>query len=384
MDDDLKRRLKAAARAEGVDLVGVGSRERLDLGPPSADLDYLMPGARSVVSLGVALDRGALRAFFAKEHWLGHGADRKRKEQTLYRAADRVADLLRQAGHQALTVDVNDIYRPEPGASSVVEMRHFHPDFSHRYGAMAAGLGRLGWSGNLMTPEFGAAVTLGTVITSAELTPDPLCADNPCDQCKLCTSVCPVEMISAKKSVEVTVAGLTEEIAAKRENECCWIGCADFHGLGPNGAWSNWSPYRVDYPLPADGDKLHARARALRSADPHTDLDADPNPYADYRKAVFDPAWPFTSTCGHCANICWADLEHRKQNRKLVRGSGVVVLGPDGERQVARGPVEEVDTPLGSRVGVINGEAAGEAATRPELNPRDRAALQAVQKQRKG
>jgi len=78
-------------------------------------------------------------------------------------------------------------------------MTEFIPDFSHRYGAVAAGIGRLGWSGNLLTTDYGAMVELGTVLTSAKLEPDPLLENNPCDRCKLCTSVCPVEMISKKE-----------------------------------------------------------------------------------------------------------------------------------------------------------------------------------------
>ena len=51
-------------------------------------------------------------------------------------------------------------------------MTEFHPEFSHRYAALAAGIRRLGWSGNLLTREFGALVELGSVLTSARLTPD--------------------------------------------------------------------------------------------------------------------------------------------------------------------------------------------------------------------
>ena len=108
------------------------------------------------------------------------------------------------------------------------------------------------------------------------------------------------------------------------------------------------------------------------------ELSPDPlwqeNPYADYRRAVFHADWPFTSTCGHCANICWPTLEERKENRRLIRGSGVVALGPDGTRRAARTAAVEVDTPLGSRV-AVDGDA-GEV--RPDLNLRDRVAMRAV------
>ncbi|MDT8366427.1 MAG: hypothetical protein RRA15_08030 [bacterium] len=108
---------------------------------------------------------------------------------------------------------------------------------------------------------------LGTVLTSAVLEPDPLCEINPYDRCGFCTLVCPVQMMSPKKADKAIIAGITEEIAARRPNSCCWIGCGDYHGLSSDGKWSNWSPYRVDYPLPADKNELDAKLVNLRKAD---------------------------------------------------------------------------------------------------------------------
>ncbi|MHA1358382.1 MAG: hypothetical protein ACTSRC_09730 [Candidatus Helarchaeota archaeon] len=64
------------------------------------------------------------------------------------------------------------------------------PDFSLRYGAAAAGLGHIGWSGNLVTTEYGAAIHLGGVLTTAPLDPDPMALENNCNRCKLCVKVC--------------------------------------------------------------------------------------------------------------------------------------------------------------------------------------------------
>jgi len=46
-----------------------------------------------------------------------------------------------------------------------------NPDLSHRYLAVRSGVGWFGFSGNVITPEYGAAVILGTCVTSAELEP---------------------------------------------------------------------------------------------------------------------------------------------------------------------------------------------------------------------
>jgi ferredoxin len=244
------------------------------------------------------------------------------------------------------------------------------PDFSHRYGAVAAGLGRLGWSGNLMTRRYGSAVLLGTVLTSAKLESDPLVEQNPCDRCKMCVASCPVEMIHKKESVEVSVAGISEEIARKRTNNCCWIGCDGYHGLSADRKWTNWSPYRVNGPLPQEDTDVDELCTLFRKADP----DASPeglNIYTDYRQSFFDPHYLFFSVCGNCANICWSNREDRMANRKLLADSGIVVLRTNGERAAvhAEKDIVEIDTSFHVTVALLREEY--EAAVRGEIIPQD-------------
>ena len=350
----MENHIKNIAKESGAALVGIASRERLCDAPPSGNPDYLLPATRSVISFAIPLDRKIIRDFLTKKDWLSHCNERKRTVQLLYGTNDCLVDFLKSEGFEARGVDINNIYRPEPGARDVTEMTEFIPDFSHRYGAVAAGIGRLGWSGNVLTPEYGALVELGTVLTSAELEADPLLSENPCDRCKLCTAVCPVEMISKKKTITVRVAGITEEIAQKRPNTCCWIGCTGYHGLAPDRKWSNWSPYRVDYPLPQDKSKLDALNIRLQKADPQMHLEQ--NSFTDYREAAFNPDWFFNIVCGNCRSVCWEKREDREENRRLIVNSGIVVLNPDGKHIATSDEVVEVDTPCIVRVAVLRKE----------------------------
>lgn len=338
----------------GAALVGVASGERLSDAPPSGDPCYLLPSTQSVISFAVTLDRKIARDFISKRDWLSHCEERKELARSLYRITDSLVDYLKSQGFEAIGVDINNNYRPESGAADVSEMTEFIPEFSHRYGAVAAGIGRLGWSGNLLVPDYGALVELGTVLTSARLEPDPLLETNPCDRCKLCTSVCPVGMISKKDTVIVRVAGIEEEIAEKRPNTCCWIGCSGYHGLEPNKRWSNWSPYRLAQPLPANKQDLDALNIALQKADPQLQL-AD-NSFTDYRKAMFDPEWFANTVCGNCRLVCWKDRKDRVENRRLVVESGIVALGPDGEHFATREEVVEVSTPYIVKVAMLKGD----------------------------
>ena len=382
---NIEDHVKRIAIDHGATVVGIGSRERLSNAPPSADPGYLLPSTRSVISFAIPYDRDSLRAYFSKKDWRTFGDGQKSILKTLYGINDILVDILEREGHEALGVDTNCVYRPEPGAEDTTDMTEFLPDFSHQYGAVAAGLGRLGWSGNLLIPGYGAAVLLGTVLTSAVLETDPLCEENPCDRCGFCTAVCPVEMMDKRRGVRAEIApGITEEIAVRRPHTCCWIGCGDYHGLSPDGKWSNWSPYRVDDPLPTDKRDLDTELVNLRKADPESYT--EPNPYTDYRGVTFDPDWNFSATCGNCANICWKDREDREENMRLVVDTGVVVLNADGTRQATHEETVMLETPYSMRVAMAVSEyeklkdAVGEMPHFKGYLPKDREVLEYIYK----
>ena len=366
----LEKHIKTIGREHGAALVGIASRERLSDAPPSGDPGYLLPSAQSVISIAIPYDQRALGEFFSKTNWRSFNLDKKENTRLLYVISDHLVDFLKGEGFDALTVDININYRPEPGVQDVSEIVAMIPDFSHRYGGVAAGLGRLGWSGNVMTPQYGSAILLGTVLTSAKLQSDPFLEENPCDGCKMCVASCPVEMMHKKESVKVTIAGITEEIAKKRTNNCCWIGCDGYHGLSPNKEWTNWSPYRVDTPFPAKDEEVDELCTRLRKADP----DANPeefNVYTNYRDSFFEPDYLFFNVCAHCANVCWPNQKDRIENRKLLANSGIVVLQANGERSVIHDEKEivEMDTPFHVKVALLRKEY--EAAVRGEIEIKD-------------
>jgi len=374
----LEVRLKSLAARLGADLVGITTREVLADGPPSADPCYLLPSAHAVIAFAVALDRDAVQDFISKKRWRPHCDNRKAVVQGLYRIGDALVDQLRAEGHEALNVDINNNYRPEDGAADVTEMTEFHPEFAHRYAALAAGIGRLGWSGNLLTREYGALVELGSVLTSAELSPDTPLPDaaHPCDRCKMCSLVCPVAMIHPKTETRVTVAGITETIARKQPNTCCWIGCTGYEGLSRSGTWSNWSPFRLGHPLPEARTDLDALCIRLQKADPQ--MQDATNSFADYRQAVFDPDGFYYTVCGFCRSVCAPRREDRMANRKTIANSGTAALKRDGSHVVAGTDAMVVPTPFGLRVVVPKGEFAHKEATLhpwPGQFPLDREAI---------
>ena len=74
--------------------------------------------------------------------------------------------------------------------------------------AYLAGLGEIGYSKMLITPQFGPRLRIGVILTELELEPDPI-YNGPklCNKCMACVRECPGHAISPTKTVKVTLAG---------------------------------------------------------------------------------------------------------------------------------------------------------------------------------
>ncbi|MBW1715848.1 MAG: epoxyqueuosine reductase, partial [Deltaproteobacteria bacterium] len=68
-------------------------------------------------------------------------------------------------------------------------------EINHKTVAAIAGLGGIGSNLLLITPGFGPFVRLSTIVTDAPLGSDQPLDENPCDNCDLCRTACPVNAI---------------------------------------------------------------------------------------------------------------------------------------------------------------------------------------------
>ena len=64
-----------------------------------------------------------------------------------------------------------------------------------RRAGVRAGLGTYGESGALVTKEYGQAVRLSGVVTTANLIPDTPVKEDVCDHCMRCVEACPVSAL---------------------------------------------------------------------------------------------------------------------------------------------------------------------------------------------
>ena len=232
--------------SEGACAAGITTTDTLLGGPPSTDLTYVLPGARSAVTFAVPLDPGAIERYLSKKDHAGHQRDNIRTNLYVTGLAVGVATYLDQRGYPSFAVAANAVYRKDTPAG----IADFKPDISHRYLAVRSGVGWFGLSGNVITKSHGAAVILGTVVTTAELEPtEPLPPEEKyCDDCRLCIASCLSGMMHPRERTTVTMGGYEFSYSKRRTYRRCDLVCGGFTGLARNGKWSTWSPGR--FPIP--------------------------------------------------------------------------------------------------------------------------------------
>ena len=191
MADITASSLRETALALGADLYGVA-----DLAPAQelvrqlgGELAAQFPRA---VSIGVALPSAIVDRLGRHEDrrvalaYRSHGYDAINVR--LDQLASRVTSILQQAGHRAFPV----------AASQTIDRERHYGLFSHKLAAHLAGLGWIGKSCLLVTPQVGPRVRWVTVLTDAPLeTGQPM--SERCGSCTECVDGCPAHAFTGRR-----------------------------------------------------------------------------------------------------------------------------------------------------------------------------------------
>ena len=179
--------LLAAAQAAGADDVSVIGLDHPALVDEAGPIRAALPSAEALVPFVVRMARAPVRA-----------PTRSVSNGEFHRAsarADAVGDALVHA------LEARGVPALYPSVGFPMEMDRFPGRtwvVSHKVVAEAAGLGRMGVHRNLIHPQFGSYVLLGTVIVGRPAVAAPRTLDfNPCADCRLCVAACPVGAIRA-------------------------------------------------------------------------------------------------------------------------------------------------------------------------------------------
>ncbi|UCD82361.1 MAG: epoxyqueuosine reductase [Desulfobacterales bacterium] len=316
-------RVKDLALSYGACAVGIVTSEMLVDGPPSSDLTYVLPKAESAISFAVPVDQNCIDPWFSKRSHADHLRNNIQTNVIASGISLELASYLSQKGYPSVPLTANTAYRTDSKNGRFDEI----PPISHRYLAVRSGVGFFGLSGNVLTPNEGAAIILGSAVTEAELIPtEPIPAEhNYCDECRLCEAACASGFINGEEKVTVTMGGMDFSYSKKRHHSRCDYVCGGFAGLHKSGQWSTWSPAR--FPIPEKDEEFYpALVKAV-------------GPFLKRRRSelsVFNVLMPgdrVELTCGNCQLICHPDKEVRKKRYKMLVESGVIVEHPDGTRE---------------------------------------------------
>ncbi|MBQ7567121.1 MAG: hypothetical protein IJT18_08370 [Oscillospiraceae bacterium] len=235
--------IKEAAKRFGADIVGIGNIERWEGCPSQMDPRFIMPRAKSIIAMGFRVLRGSLRGieegtFFANYSAMAYGGiTYLYMPMTVINLSKMIEDEGYEAipyGHQSDWRAITNVGKLRKNYSRPVAPGKPYPDVmvQLRIAGYLCGLGEIGWSKMLLTPEFGPRVRVGIIITEMELEPDPIMEQGTlCNRCMACAAQCPGGCIpkDPNDTVKVMLAGKEVEWGNVDEYQCgrTFVGAED-------------------------------------------------------------------------------------------------------------------------------------------------------------
>ena len=230
VDLTLTHEIRSLAVEQGLDMVGIAPVERFSEVPEGFRPQDYLPGAQTVISIACAIADAFCDTWGTYEDegrsplpYMYYGLGNVYWE--LARVANRIARRVEYKGYKSLpfpphwSVSHFRSITTEPTGWPLVRANNAIPqDFPHLTAAVAAGLGKLGWNGLVLTRDFGARVRFNSVITTAPLAVDSLEAETICqpERCGFaCAKACPAGALSDEVAAgrEISIAGETSAVS---------------------------------------------------------------------------------------------------------------------------------------------------------------------------
>src|SRR5262245_60396004 len=173
----------------GADDVGFVEADRAELANERGEILSFFPHAKSLISFVVRMNREPI-------HNPARSVANVEFEQTGHHVNET-------AHHIVSTLEARGIRAVNPAMGFPMEVQRGTGNklwvVSHKHLAVAAGLGHMGIHRNVIHPRFGNFILLGTVLVDAPISAYQQPLDyNPCLECKLCVSACPVGAIGSE------------------------------------------------------------------------------------------------------------------------------------------------------------------------------------------
>ena len=190
--------LKSSIRDCGIDLVGIAGARDLILAFPPRPATELMPTAKSVIVMAVAHSLGA--AYSGSIHlWT---RNKMQTSRLLDETAEKIGRMLEREGFLSIPISADkptEIFKRDPQTGKKFPHTRVAGQLSLKHAAVSAGMGEIGASNLLLTPEFGPHQRLAAIVTELELAPDPRKELKLCDKCRKCEKACPPKALQGGK-----------------------------------------------------------------------------------------------------------------------------------------------------------------------------------------
>lgn len=189
-DVNLKSNVKKTALDCGGDLVGVVRVS--DLPEHIESISRILPEAQSVV---VIASHHSLAAISSENNQVAQ-FDTIHTYNECARSAQRVSRLLESESFPTVAVPAFipiDMQTPGNGMRG---------EICWRRAGVRSGVGSYGENGLLITKEFGSAIRISGVVTTAVLEPDSPLEQDACDHCERCLDACPVSALSGNGKID--------------------------------------------------------------------------------------------------------------------------------------------------------------------------------------
>ncbi len=177
--------LKTVCLNSGADDVGFVEIDRPELDKDRSDILKAFPRTKTLISFVVRMNREPIRS-----------PARSVANLEFHHTGDQVNEIARDIVKE---LEANGGRALNPAMGFPMEMEKFPGKIwtvSHKIVAVAAGLGQMGIHRNVIHPKFGNFILLGTILIDTEVTATDKPIDyNPCLECKLCVTACPVGAI---------------------------------------------------------------------------------------------------------------------------------------------------------------------------------------------
>ena len=306
----------------GATLSGISVPESLKGGPAVVDLDYALPGARSVIVFGVPFDDSLVEPYLGKK---SYDLNTNKIRVTTFAAgiAFEISTVLTSLGYKTYPIAPNFAFRTDTPNGIFDRV----PPASLKLIAVSCGLGHIGQSGLLITKKYGAALSLGGVITDAVLEPtEPLPeSENYCDRCMACKAACVADFIN-KEKISIDMGGRSVRVGNCRLAARCAYPCGGITGLHPNGKWSTWSSGR--FPLPEEDEEYRTMSRKYVRQYLERKRDG-----AICYNPLLAGTYEMQYTCSNCQFVCHPDPAVRKRRLAAIRNSGAIIEDRDGQKK---------------------------------------------------